>query len=306
MSTTEPATASPSVGVVLLIDSDPPSGHGDIGLYPPDPAGAPVDSEVFWRRHAATKEFVREVTPGAAVVTVHTSQRYRLEMLADPFVSAWHELVELGSDLALHPHEERADGSSLYGDTEHLTSVVAKFTASAASEGLSFAAFRSGFFAFSTELPGILAEHGIGVDLSAAAGLVVPERGVSWPAGLETAYRFPDEPRVLEIPLGWSGAGLDLSKDYLFNERQTLAGLKDVYEALRARALKTGVPQLVNLLCHGYGLAQPRYFDQLASLVEHIRSRDGALLDIASAKRFFDERFESATGRSAKGESERA
>jgi len=278
------------VGVVLLIDSDPPSGHGEIGLYTPGDSDKPPDPLTFWNRHGAIKRFVRDVTSGNAVVTVHTSQRYRTDMLAAPYVDAWHELTGLGADLALHAHEDRVDGTSLYDDVHHIERVITEFSQAARRQGLSFNAFRSGFFAFAEQLPTILADRGIFVDLSAAAGLSVPERGVCWQPGIETSFRFANDQRVLEIPLGWSGKGSELGHDYLFNERQTFEGLKAVYESIRWRATDMRKPRLVNLLCHGFGLVQPAYFDQLADIVNYIRSHDGVILGIEAAQEFHDKR----------------
>lgn len=290
------------VGIVVLIDSDPPSGHGDIGLYPPTTEPMGIDPIVFWQRHAGIRDFLSLITPSTAVVTVHTSQRHRFDLIEGQFVDAWHELTSLGADLALHPHEERHDSTSMYGDIRHMSTTIARVVEAASREGLTFSAFRSGFFAFSDTLPDILANHGIEVDLSAAAGLKVPQRGVDWPSDIHNSYRFEQQPNVLEIPLGWSGRGTNLGTDYLFNERQTLAGLKSVYEAIRGRAEQRGTPQLVNLLCHGYGLAQSGFLSQVIGFLEYVRSNEGVVIDIESALEFHDTRVAATPTSRPRGE----
>jgi hypothetical protein len=276
----------PEVGLVVLVDSDPPSSYGEIGLYLPEASSDPPNLEVFNERHAAIREFVRDEVGGKAVVTVHTSQRYRNHMFEPPYVDAWLELSSIGADLALHPHEEREDGTNRYDELDHLERVVEEGHAAASRVGIEFSAFRSGFFAFHRELPRLLADVGIEVDLSAASGLHVPERGVEWPDGIDGAHWIHESPPVLEIPLGWSGQGFDLDRDYLFNERQDLAGLKRVYDAIRARPVPDGSSRLVNVLCHGHGLVRPEYREQFASFIEYARSRGGVILDVAAALDF--------------------
>jgi len=276
----------PSIGLVVLVDSDPPSSYGEIGLYLPEASNDPPNLDVFNQRHAAIRAFVKDEVEGKAVVTVHTSQRYRHDMFGPPYVEAWLDLAEIGADLALHPHEERADGTNRYDELGHLEGVIRESCLAAAKAGIEFSAFRSGFFAFHPELPRLLADAGLAVDLSAASGLRVPDRGVSWPDGLDSAYWIHDTPPVLEIPLGWSGFGTDLDRDYLFNERQNIDGLKRVYDAISVRAADAGSSRLVNLLCHGHGLVRPAYREQLTSFIAYARSRGGVILDVAEALDF--------------------
>jgi hypothetical protein len=183
--------------------------------------------------------------------------------------------------LALHPHEDLADGGTLYGDSGHLARVVGECLGLARASGLAITAFRSGGFAWNPALPAILDRAGIVLDLSPAPALRDPARGIDWPAKDE-AMPYPGT-RVLAVPIGWSAAGNDLDRDYLFVERMDLARLVSVWDRIRARVQRSGRPALVNLLSHGFGLSDPAWRALSLAFLDHIRAHGGAVIPAAEA-----------------------
>lgn len=98
---------------------------------------------------------------GAAVRPIHTSPRFRTTFFQEPYAGIARDMAAQGVTLALHPHEDRADGGSLYDDPAHLASVVVQGMAAARDAGLPLSVFRSGGFAFHPCLPPLLAAHGL-------------------------------------------------------------------------------------------------------------------------------------------------
>lgn len=274
------------VEVVWLIDMDPPSEAPDgRGFYPAGPRDDPPDAALMRARIALLRDVVAGEAPGTTVVTVHTSPRFRTTFLEPPYTQAWADMEAAGAVLALHPHEDRADGSSLYDDPDHLAGVVRTTMARAGRAGLRLRAFRSGTFAFNPCLPGLLAELGIDLDLSAAPGFRDPRRGIDWPEGSEAGDMFLRQGvPVAEIPIGWDGAGGSLDANYLFNERMDLAGLVRVWDRLRARAEARQQVARVNFLAHGFGLADPGWRRQALRFLDHVRGCGGRLVAVDSLR----------------------
>jgi hypothetical protein len=268
------------IEVVWLIDSDPPSPLGGRAFYPATPGAPPVDAALMAARFAAMRSAV--TAAGApAVVTLHTSPRHRHEFLEGGFIDAWHACLDAGMALALHPHEDLADGTNSYGDAAQLERVIAGCMARARDAGLPISAFRSGTFAWNPALPAILERHGILLDLSPGPGLAIPEKHVAWPAEPE-AQTYPGT-RVRAVPIGWSGEGADLDRDYLFVERQDLDGLRRVWDSMRARVQGRGRPALCNLLAHGFGLADPAWRALCLDFLDHLRAHGGVVVSAAAA-----------------------
>lgn len=276
-----------AIDLVLLIDVDPPSPiGGGRAFYPAADTPAPIDAGVMVARLEAALRLVEEA--GSGVITLHTSPRHRDDFFAAPYVDLWRAFVAAGADLALHPHEDRADGGSLFRDPGHLERVLADRLAHAAALDLPVTAFRAGLFASRRDLGPLLARHGLATDLSALPGAAVPEKAIAWPESLATARPLPadlDAPAapatdVLEIPIGWRGAGSDLDADYLFNERMDLDGLIRVWDGIRAAR----PPRCVNFLCHGFGLVEPRWRDQARRFLDHARAHGARVVSPATAR----------------------
>lgn len=268
------------VSVIWLIDADPPSGLGGRGLYPALAGGPPPDAALMAQRFRDLMSAVAEA--GApAVVTLHTSPRHRSVFLGAPYLEAWRACLDAGLALALHPHEDLPGGGNRYGDAAHLAGVVREALAVARRAGLAVTAFRSGGFAWNPALPEILDDAGIRLDLSPAPGLRAPDRNIDWPPQPEAAIH--PGTGVLAVPIGWSGAGSDLDRDYLFVERMDLPRLAAVWDRIRDRVQRTGRPALCNLLSHGFGLSDPALRALSLRFLDHVRARGGALIPAAEA-----------------------
>jgi hypothetical protein len=262
------------VEVVWLVDSDPPSPLGRRAFYPETPGALPPDRSLMSARFDAIRAAVR--TAGApAVVTVHTSPRHRADFLALPYLDEWRACLDAGLSLALHPHEDLPDGRNRYDDAVHLARVITD-TTRAREADLPITAFRSGTFAWNPALPSLLEHAGITLDLSPGPGLHILDRNVDWPAHPDAAP-YPGT-HLLSVPIGWNGAGSDLNADYLFVERMNFAKLSAVWSAIRARVQRRGQPALCNLLCHGFGLADPRWRDLTLRFLDHLRDNGGAVI----------------------------
>lgn len=273
------------VHLVWLIDSDPPSEiGGGRGFYPASSNTEPPDEALMRSRLATILDVASGEAGGGAVVTLHTSPRYRSDFLEEPYPQIWRDCRVAGLELALHPHEERADGTTFYDNGGHLRRVIAATKQKAAVAGITFTAFRSGSFSFHPALPALLAEAGIAIDLSAGPGLVDPKRGIAWPESSAEPDCFATD-GILEVPLGWDGAGNDLSRNYLFNERMDLAGLVRVFDAIMRRSEAIRKPILVNFLAHGFGLAERGWREQAIAFLRHAEAGGACLLSAAEAFR---------------------
>lgn len=274
----------PAVRLVPVLDTDPAGYSAMI-------AGERAEDEITDPRAAGTcyadirrsVEIFCEITDGRGIVTVHTSPFFRDTFLSAPYVDLWREASSRGVDLALHPHEDRRGGGTLYTDTAHLARVIPAAAQALRDGGLAVPAFRSGYCAFSNAVAPILERSGFAVDLSAAPGIYNPARGVDWRGGPDTTQLLdvvdyhavpPRHPgRVVTVPIGWDGEGNDYTGHYFFNERNTAEDLGRVYRAIDARAQRRGTSQVVLYLCHTDGLCSDRWRSQAQSFLEGVQSQ---------------------------------
>lgn len=268
--------------LVWLIDADPPSEiGGGRGFYPASARDDPPDVDLLLRRFTAIRDMVLGETGGSAVLTVHTSPRFRSVFFGEPYAVLFRDLAAHGVTLALHPHEDRADGSSLYDDPRHLGAVIAQCMQAAEGAGLRLQAFRSGGFAFHPELPRRLAAHAIRLDLSAAPGLAQPSRRAVWSRDAwRQDFALGDRAAaVASVPIGWDGEGTSLDRNYLFNEKLDLLGLCRIWDMHRRSP--TG-PRAVNFLTHGFGLVETHWRRQAAAFLRHVRATGGRIVSARS------------------------
>jgi len=292
------------IDVVWLIDLDPPSDvGGGKGFYPASSRTDPPDETLMRKRCDAALELVTSLAGGKAVVTVHTSPRHRTALLEGIYPEIWSQFLASGAALALHPHEEREDRSTLYDDPAHMADVITRTIALGRARGITFETFRSGTFSFNPALPRILADAGIHIDLSAAPTLRDPHRSIDWPAkSAEPDVFRRDGIDVVEIPIGWDGSGSSVDENYLFSERMDLKGLIRVWDALRARAATAGAPLLVNYLCHGFGLVDPAWRRQASDFIAHIGSHGGRLVGADAARRRLEQKPPRGNGHDDSGD----
>ncbi|MBJ3776579.1 hypothetical protein [Acuticoccus mangrovi] len=282
--TSAPATSAPAasgdVEIVWLVDLDPPSEiGGGRAFYPARPGAPEPDEKKVLGRLDAVLSAIREGADGAATVTLHTSPRYRDTFLREPYRSVWDDYRAAGAALALHPHEDRVDGTNLYDDGAHLAELIPGFVARAREAGITFEAFRSGFFAFHPDLPRLLAEAGVALDLSAGPGQHDASRNIDWPVASEAEDYFAPTP-LREIPIGWSGEGTDLARDYLFNERAGPDDLRRTWDAVVRRAADGTGPRRVNFLTHAYGLAHPVWRPQALDFIAYAGANGGRVVRV--------------------------
>ncbi|MCU4180401.1 hypothetical protein [Bosea sp. BH3] len=275
---------SGEIGLLWLVDADPPSeAPGGRGFYPANGRTDPPDERVMVERLNTAARLIAAEAGGRAVVTIHTSPRHREHLFAEPYAGIWQGLRDAGTDLALHPHEERLDGRTHYGNLAHMRGVVEETMEAGRRIGIDFTVFRSGGFAFHDALPALLAQAGIRLDCSAAPGHVDASRDIAWP-DREEIVLDAGEQTIVEVPLGWNGEGTDLSRDYLFNERQDLDGLKRVWDAIRQRFDAGLAPPVVNFLTHGFGLVAEGWRDQALRFLDHARRNGARLISAAEAE----------------------
>jgi hypothetical protein len=276
-----------SIDVVWLVDADPPSDvGGGRGFYPASERTGAPDLTLMTRRFAAIRDVIDGEAGGAAVITLHTSPRFRDHFFAEPYAAIWRDFEAMGAAITLHPHEERADGTTLYDDFGHIESVVTRAAGQAKAIGLHIESFRSGLFAFNPALPALLDRLGLRTDLSAAQGFVEPSRNADWPALLRENDQaiVSGETRLLEIPLGWDGKGRDLGVNYLFNEKMDLGQLLRIWDAMRARRDAERGPRVVNFLTHGFGLVQDHWRKQAVDFLRRVRADGGGVISLAEAR----------------------
>ena len=278
--------SSPHIDVAWLIDMDPPSElSGDRGFFPASESDLPPDEKLLARRSDAVLDVMRKAGV-PAFVTVHTSPRYRRTFLDAPYVDVWKSFQDAGAALVLHPHEERADGSTFYDDLPHVEHVIRSTSGLAAEKGLTFKAFRSGAFSFNPALPQVLVEAGIVVDLFAAPGLKNPKRNIDWPEDFSKPDTFIESGvPLLEIPLGWDGSESDLSANYLYNETMDYASLVRIWQTIVTAAKRSEQPPIINFLCHGFGLVRPDMAEQALSFIRYMKSEGGHLIGLDDVPR---------------------
>ncbi|MBS7699859.1 MULTISPECIES: hypothetical protein [unclassified Chelatococcus] len=273
------------VGLIWLIDADPPSeAGGGKGFYPAARYKTSPDHAVMMHRFQTIASLVDSEAGGMAVITLHTSPRYRKDFFEGPYQEFWQERRRAGTSIALHPHEDREDGSSLYDELDHLERVIEASMRRAASANISFDIFRSGGFSFHPDLPALLRQVGLTADCSAAPGRRDLSRAIDWPAAQVTAIGEVER-EVAEVPLGWNGSGTTLERDYLYNEKQDLEGLKRVWDCILRQSETPRNPRAVNFLTHAFGLVDPRWRDQAIRFLDWACRHGGALVNAEGALR---------------------
>ncbi len=275
--------------LAVVVDIDP----AGPGTYPENRIEPPPRAAETWEHSLKSVEVVESKWGGKAVITAHTSPLFRWDFFQQPYLELYARAQEAGAAIAIHPHEDRDDGGTRYGERGHMRDVISEACQRLEDAEVEAAVFRSSFFAFADHLPPLLSELGIRVSMCSAPALRAKEEGATWSPQWGddfTDARFLCKKNYLhadcdhetwdiyEIPLGWSGKGTELKEDYLFNEGSTLESLIDVWEAVRERGDERGEPQTVCFLCHGFGLAQVRWREQALDFVEYVRRQGGQIL----------------------------
>lgn len=267
------AAASAPVLLYPVLDTDP-VGYNEVvaGRRVADEVAGPTTFDRHVAQFRRCIEVFREATDGRGGITVHSSPFFRWTFLHDPFLDLWKEVARMGFDLVLHAHEDRRGGGTYFEDRARLERVIPKTADALRAAGLRVEVFRSGYCAFSNALTAVLEAAGVRLDLSAAPGIYNSSRDVDWRGGPDTAQRLdrldfratpPAVPSpVITVPIGWDGTGNTYAGHYLFNEVNTGDDLARVIDAIRARAERREMTQVVLFLCHTYGLDDPCQAEQ--------------------------------------------
>jgi len=278
---------------VVVVDADPNlSRYGEIDRF-------------VLEKYRITLDLIKDMLNGKAAMCVHTSPLYRDRFFRPPFTEFFSRWVRQGGELVLHPEEDvyatpqsRLPNDSYYSHPEHMEAIIRTKIRELRNNNLPLAAFRGALFGFTDEIAAVVKNAGIGIDLSCAPGIVIPERRAQWSGAPASGYHVssksyrrpadrPDTDALFEIPLGWDGKGTDLSVNYLFHERSTTRRLCRVWDVIRHRSSVTGHPQFVNFLCHTASMQNRRLRAQLVNTILYMKNSGGMPITAGEAKSLF-------------------
>jgi len=183
---------------------------------------------------------------GRFVHFIHTSPRAKDFFLLPDFISRWKEIEARGGSVGVHCHEDDPRRAYYYNDKERMEKAIGFLAEGLKKKGLTPAAFRGGYMAFSPKTIPILEQNNIYLDFSCEPGrylfhgdlLVSDWRGASdnyYQMGYSD-HRKPGGSQVFEVPLGF----------YIENDSMWKIWKK-------ARALKRRKENvIVSVLAHSY------------------------------------------------------
>ncbi|WP_118135449.1 hypothetical protein [Oceanicella sp. SM1341] len=286
--------------LIVNVDSDP------------DPVSVYQEDAAVLAKYARMREILAAHTGGRAAWTVLTGPMYRTRFSEPPFTGFWGEISAEGADLVLHPEEDlygppegTAPGACTYYDTAHMRGVILQQAERMAAAGLSFAAHRGGYHGLTPGMAAAVREAGIGIELSCAPGIAWPEKAAAWAdAPLSAYYMSAEDPArpagpgeadaLFEIPWAWDAIAPGTSRrfvvgeNYMINEFSTLEAMRGVWDAVMARAARTGEQQIVSMVCHTFTMGQPEYEERLTGILGHVAASGAAFATPREAKRIYD------------------
>ena len=244
--------------------------------------------------------FMKDATDGKFIFGAHTSTYCRDLFYREPVVGLYREVVAGGGEICLHPHEEAIKVAPLVDSPGHMTAVIGQKRDELRAAGIQPTCFRMGLGAFNDQIPSLLENAGIHIDLSAAPGLDrwywrADWRNTSYSAYYLCPVHYNDteclhaRTDVLEIPWGNDGLGGSFSENFLYNEAASLATNQRVWDAILARADKSGTAQFVYFLLHLSTMSHINARKKAAKFLRYVRSHDGELVTCTEARLTFDE-----------------
>ena len=78
---------------------------------------------------------------------------------------------------------------------------------------------------------------------------------------------------MLEIPFAWDGVAAGVSRpfvigtNYMVNEFSTFEAMRAVWDAVQARAVRTGAPQTVSMITHTFAIDRAECRERLAAIL---------------------------------------
>ena len=187
-----------------------------------------IDDDLPYEKWSVKKaiKIATQVMNGKVVFTIHTSPFFRSNFYRMSFINLWKEVLAIGGELALHPHEDKVGDGTYYYDKRHMERVVKEVTLKIRNLNLTLNIFRSGYYAWSHYMPNILQKLDYKIDMSCAPGIFNPNRDVNWINASQYAYYYNEQNKNKDncktlffvIPLGWDGKGDRFEENYLFCE----------------------------------------------------------------------------------------
>ncbi|MBW7922377.1 MAG: hypothetical protein H3C51_09790 [Rubellimicrobium sp.] len=289
----------PKVLFIVNIDGDP------------DPETTPPDNPAVLAKYRVMEAIVAEHADGKGAFGVQTSPMYRHRFFDEPFAAFWHDWVQGGGELTLHPEEDlycapddRLPDGTHYADAARMQQVIADGVATLARIGLTFSAYKNGYQAQTPAILRHLHDAGIGIEMSCAPGIHWPEKLADWrnaplsafmhsPARMGEIAQPGDPQQLFEIPVGWSGLPSAtperlLNTQYLVNEFSNSAAIATVWDMIARRAQEEGRDQIVSFLCHTYTMADSRYADRLRRALDYMTAHGGQPVTPGEARLHFE------------------
>jgi len=258
-----------------------------------------IDDDLPYEKWSIEKaiKIATQVMNGKAVFMIHTSPFFRSKFYRAPFINLWEEVLAIGGELALHPHEDKAGGGTYYYDKRHMERVINEFTLKIRNLGLPLNIFRSGYYAWSPYIPHILEKLDYKIDISCAPGIVNSNRDVNWSNAPRYAHYYNEQNKnqnncktpFFVIPLGWDGKGHRFEENYLFSEKGSLNSLCRVWDTL-AEEEASSFPKIVSFLYHTFALNNESVCNRITRFIEYVRSHNGIILTASEAKELYDRR----------------
>lgn len=272
----------------------------------------PFDLDEVTGNMTRALDLMDELAGGKFVFGVHTGVYCREAFYQEPLLSHYHELVRRGGELALHPHEEIVGEGTIVSSTRHMEKIITEKTAQLRAAGLEPSSYRGGYCAYAPAVTELLERVGIHVDLSAAPGQHNELWSEYWEDASPSAYYLcRDDPfhgacehtksTVLEIPMGWDGAGSSWAENYL-NEDSTLDSMRRTWDRILERADRSGEPQVVYFMTHLFAVANETLLERCTGILRHAVANRGRIVTPTEAKAAVDGRAMATTAAGSDGD----
>lgn len=236
---------------------------------------------------------MKDLIDAKFVFGVHTGVYCRNGFHSEELLELYRQLIAAGGEVALHPHEELVKESTLVAHEAHMEKVITDQVTVLREAGIPVATYRGGYGAFSDQVRRILEGLDILSDLSATPGKTMAHWDAHWEKAPTSAFYLqegdpfvtsPDgkDSSLLEIPLGWDGAGTRLDANYL-NEESSIEDMKNTYQQIADRAEESGKPQIVHFMCHLFAMADRDMRARCLGILEHVQDSGGVILTPSEA-----------------------
>lgn len=220
------------VGIVFVVECD-------FYDYEPYLGRCEYDHEQTVRSIRAAIDVMAACVEGKAAFLIHTSPFIRRRhddvfYTHDDYISLWHEVVQHGGEVGLHPHEEEPESSGFYyyyGG--HMDRVLTDHVKMLLDHGMEPTCQTMGYYGLNEWTIPIVEKLGIYVSLN-NVGRYIPWSHNDWSKAPQVPYFHsyeniysPGDSSVFEVPLG--GWGVMRADDGLMFNGNSLWYLKRVW-----------------------------------------------------------------------------